>query len=439
MSRAIVYDGDMGSLFPKPHTWQDYVATNWYLMTRAVAGRSDYINPVCMLLLSIVGVFFIYSAQSSEGGDQWIMQIVWITLGMIVYVFISALNYKFFLQNAHYIYGGCLLLLTYVAIEAVGLDVPLAKTRYGSTRWIDFGAFSIQPAELTKVGVLLMVSSLLTRSRLGRVKDSINTLSQVVVASALPFLLIFLQPDLGSCLVFIPMILSILYVSELSREFFAGVLAFMTLGISLLSWDIYEYHHYLQENNITANENQTRNAYGSSESWLPLKDYQRNRILGFIAPGAVDPQGIGVSWNRRQALIAAGSGGFTGKGYNEGTQAKLGYLPTSVAPNDFIASVILEEKGFIGGMGVLLLFTVLFGNTLRIAQQARDRFGMFLTIGVSSILAVHVFINLGMAVGVMPITGLPLPFVSYGGSFLIVCCVLLGLVQSVYRFRKDFS
>ena len=165
----------------------------------------------------------------------------------------------------------------------------------------------------------------------------------------------------------------------------------------------------------------------------------RNRILAFVAPDVADPQGIGVNWSREQSLIAVGSGGLAGKGLGQSTQAKLGYLPSSVAHNDFIYSVLAEEKGFLGGALVLCLLAAVVGNGFRIASQARDRFGMLLAAGVSVIFMTHIFINIGMTLGITPVTGLPLPMLSYGGSFVISCCVLQGLLQSIYRFRKDFS
>lgn len=420
-------------------TFADYLHRYKHLVVRAVEERSDFINPLCMTLLSVSGVFFIYSAQSHSRGSQWEMQIVWIVLSIAGYFAVSAINYKFFLQNAHLVYGVCLVMLAYLAIESLGVNLPIAITRYGSTRWLNFGAFSIQPSELAKVGTLLMLCSVLARSRVGDIRDSLKTLGLVAILSGIPFLLIFLQPDLGSCLVFIPMVLALLYVSNLSQHFFAAAIGLFLLLATIAAWDIYRYYQFLETHNLTAMENQSRNAYGSDHSWLPLRDYQRNRILDFVAPDIVDPQGIGTSWNRTQALIAVGSGGLSGKGWSEGTQAKLGYLPRSVASNDFIASVVLEEKGFIGGAIMLALYTALIVNTVRIAHMARDRFGRLLAMGTSAIFTVHVFINLGMNVGFMPITGLPLPFLSYGGSFMIVCWILQGFVQSVYRFRRDFS
>ena len=171
-----------------------------------------------------------------------------------------------------------------------------------------------------------------------------------------------------------------------------------------------------------------------------MKDYQRNRILAFVAPDVVDPRGLGVSWNQRQSLISVGSGGIVGKGLSEGTQAKLGYLPSSVAYNDFIFSVVAEESGFAGAtLAILLLAGVVIFGCVLTAQLAADKFGQFLCIGIAAILMTHTFINIGMTVGVMPITGVPLPMMSYGGTFVLTCCILLGLVQSVYRHRRIYS
>jgi rod shape determining protein RodA len=181
----------------------------------------------------------------------------------------------------------------------------------------------------------------------------------------------------------------------------------------------------------------TSKRYYESQSWVPLHDYQRNRIVSFIAPDKIDA--LGVGWNRTQSLISVGSGGLTGKGWTKGTQAQLGYLPRAVAHNDFIFPVIAEEVGFLGSLPVLSLFGIVMFNSIRIAGLARDRFGTLLAIGVTMLFAVHVFVNIAMSIGLVPITGIPLPFISYGGSFVLSCCLLQGLVQSVYRFRKDFS
>lgn len=382
-----------------------------------------------MLILCLFSVVFIYSAQSYSGGAQWKMQIFWILIGIGLYTFISLLDYKIFLEHAHILYFACIILLLL-------LWTPLGERRFNALRWLNFGAFQLQPSETAKVGTLIMLSSILSRSKMGSVKDSLSVLGKVFVAFSVPILLIFLQPDLGSSLVFPPMVFALLYVSKLSERFFATAFAGFLLLLGIVGWDIYSYNNFLEEHELNAL--QDTGAYEQT-SWFPLKDYQRNRILSFVAPDVVDPQGIGVSWNLRQSLIAVGTGGAFGKGHNQGTQAKLGYLPQSVAPNDFIFSVLAEEKGFMGAAWVILLYAVMAINGIRIAGLARDRFGMFLAVGVSVVLVVHVFINVGMTIGIMPITGLPLPFLSYGGTFVLSCCVLQGFIQSVYRNRGRYS
>ena len=211
-----------------------------------------------------------------------------------------------------------------------------------------------------------------------------------------------------------------------------GFWGFGVLG--LVALDTWRYATFLADNNFLKPQ-EARGQY-EAHSWLPLHDYQRERVFAFVAPDKIDPTGIG--WNQHQSLISVGSGGLTGKGWTEGTQAKLGYLPRGIAHNDFIFSVIAEEKGFLGSITVIGLFGVVLWNGIRIAGLARDRFGALLALGVTVLIAVHVFVNIAMTIGLVPVTGIPLPFISYGGTFVLSCCLLQGLVQSVYRFRRDF-
>lgn len=404
--------------------------------------RSDWINPVCMLLLAITGVFFIYSAQKYLGGSAWQMQLVWIAAGGLAYGVTSLINYKFYFENAHLIYWASVALLVPLAVQALLLDVgvsfhiPFVQTRWGSTRWLDFGPVSVQPSETAKIGTLVMVASLLARSEVGTVRESIKVLIKTGAVFSIPVLLIFLQPDLGSSLVFPPMVFSLLYVSKLSEKFFATVFALFLLAVLWVGVDVYRYQDFMHEHGYEPLRDAGRY---EEQSLLPLKDYQRNRILAFAAPSVVDPAGTGVAWNLNQSLYAVAGGGLLGKGLGEGTQAMLGYLPPTVATNDFIFAVLAEESGYVGAMIVLTLFLTMVANGIRIAGMARDRFGSLLAVGVSVILLIHVFVNIGMTIGLMPITGLPLPFLSYGGSFVLSCCILQGLVQSVHRYRRDFS
>ncbi len=375
----------------------------------------------------VTGVFFIYSAQVYTGLSQFKMQAIWIVAGIGAYLFVSLLDYRTFLRGSHWIYlasiGMLLLLWT-----------PLAgPARHGAVRWLDFGFFSVQPSEAAKLGCLVIAASILARSKIENFRESLITITKVALVISPPMLLIFMQPDLGSALVIPPMVLALLFVSNFPRAYFAAVTGLFLLVVSVVALDVRGYERFLEENNLSPTAH--RGQY-EEHSLLPLRDYQRNRILSFVAPDRIDPVGIG--WNVRQSLISVGSGGAFGKGWGEGTQAQLGYLPRGVAHNDFIFSVLAEEKGFLGSALVVGLYGLLLGNGVRIAGMARDRFGMLLALGVTIIFSVHVFINIGMTIGLMPITGLPLPFLSYGGSFMISCCILQGLVQSVYRFRKEY-
>lgn len=374
-----------------------------------------------------MSIFYIYSAQSyySIGEQKWIMQIVWFLLGMTVYSLISIVNYKIYLEYAHIIYAiGIILLLL--------IWSPLGLKVYGCSRWLNFKVFCVQASDPAKIGTLIFGAGILARSKITNFRNSLKTLGKIVVAFFLPIVLIFLQPDLGSCLVFPPMLFALLYVSKLSKRFFLTTFGIFLLLLAIIAWDVSGYAKFIQNNP----QSKYTGVY-QEQALLPLKDYQRNRILTFVAPNIIDPKGIGDNWNLRQSLISIGTGGLFGKGHNNGTQAKLGYLPSSVAPNDFIFSVLAEERGFLGGCFVIFLFALLIGNGIRIATKARDRFGIYLAIGISTLFMVHVFINIGMTIGIMPITGIPLPFLSYGGSFILSCCILQGLIQSIYRFRKN--
>ncbi len=395
--------------------------------------RVDLINPLCILLLCGIGVLFIYSAQLSHvAGNDWKMQIFWVVLGLATYGVVSAINYKVFLEYAHFIYiaGIVGLLLTHE-------HSPISVEMMGARRWINVGITTVQPTEGAKIGTLIMAASILARSDIGTVRDSIWPLAKVGFVFLLPMLLIFLQPDLGSSLVFPPMVFALLYVSRLSEKFFLSAFAIFAVAIAVLGADIYGYSQHLERQRSA--DTSAEVVTGEYKSILPIRNYQRNRILTFVAPDVVDPGGIGASWNANQAKISAATGGATGKGLFKGTQAQLGYLPQAVAHNDFIFSVIAEETGFLGSAFVVGLFCLIVANGIRIAGLARDRFGMQLAIGVSVLFLVHFFINIGMTIGITPITGLPLPFLSYGGSFVLSCFILQGLVQSVYRYRKDFS
>ncbi|MCH2156851.1 MAG: rod shape-determining protein RodA [Opitutales bacterium] len=394
---------------------------------------ADWISPICMFVLLVIGIAFIYSAQLSYGGGSWKRQIFWMVAGGGIYVALAITDYRILLSKAHWIFLAALTLLALV-------HTPLGVTQMGATRWINVGITNYQPSEAAKISVLIMVASVLARSKFGGINDSLIVLAKVAIVVCVPASLIATQPDLGTTLAMPPMIFAMLFASNLNRRFFVGTSVVVALVSAVVGLDIYRYHNFLEDRGITAWENaKVHGSLYEKESKLPLRDYQRNRIYGFIAPDAADPHGSQITYNAKQSFITVGIGGLMGKGWLEGTQAKLGYLPRTVAHNDFIFSIIGEETGFIGGLIILGIFTILIANGFRIAALARDHFGTLLCVGVSTLFLVHVFINVGMTVGLAPVTGLPLPFLSYGGSFVLSCCILQGLIQSVYRHRKNYS
>lgn len=376
------------------------------------------LNPVLIILLSCMGIAFMYAIQKGSSGVvlKWKMQVVWLCIGYSVYYMTSRFHYKLFFQNAHIFYLFSILLLLL-------LWTPLGRTLGGSRRWLNLGFITIQPSDVSKITTLLMIASVLTRTQLVFFKDSIRVLLYILLLSAIPFGLIFLQPDLGSAMVFPVIIFGILFVSKLSLRFFSYVFLMACFALCVLFLDTRAY--YLKQ----------KGEVGCMKPFLPLKDYQRKRILAFAVPASIDPKGVNIGWHLKQSLIAIGSGGIWGKGWTKNTQAQLGYLPQAASLDDFIFSVLAEETGLLGTYFVLVLYFILIFNTLRIATMSRDRFGGYLCVGIALLLFTHVGVNIGMTLGIMPITGLPLPFLSYGGSFMLVCFFCQGLVQSVYRFR----
>jgi rod shape determining protein RodA len=401
-----------------------------WLSTRTTQGRFDWVSPLALLGLSGIGVAFIYSAQLWAGHGTWQTQVVWLAAGFFVYVAVSLLDYRVWLEWSPWFYLAAIVLLILVLVPWVG------TSHFGARRWIAFGKFSLQPSEFVKPAVLLVVAGLLIRSKVGSLRRSVAVLGKLALAAGAPIFLILLQPDLKSAIVLPPMIFAMLYVSRLSARFFAVVLGVSVLLAGLVKWDSHAYVNFMQSRGLSFHAD--KGAYQVT-TWVPLKDYQRNRILAFLSPDLIDEKGVDVAYNLNQSLISVGSGGLTGKGWRQGTQAQLGYLPRAVAHNDFIFSVIAEEKGFLGSLTVLGLFGIVLFNGIRIASLSRDAYGKLIAIGVTTIFAVHVFVNIAMTIGLVPITGIPLPFISYGGSFVLSCCLLQGLVQSVWRFRKDFA
>jgi rod shape determining protein RodA len=406
-------------------------------------GNWDVLTPLALLGLGLFGVAFIYSAEFGDPAlmarafyrQDWFKQAVFLGLGGGLYLAVSLVDYRFWLSIAHWFYAACMIPLVIVLIPGVGGSTV---ERWGASRWIPLGLFNYQPSETAKIAVLLITASILVHSKIGTVTQSLSALGKLALAVGAPILLILKQPDLKPAIVLPPMVFSMLYVSKLSSRFFVGALVAFLMLVGVLAVDCVRYVNFMDARGLDYN-NKEHSSQFDGHSFLPIHGYQRNRILAYVAPEKVDPRGSGITYNLTQSRLSVGSGGLTGKGWTDGTQAQLGYLPRTVAPTDFIFAVIAEEKGFLGSLTVLGLFGIVLFNGIRIASSARDRFGTLLALGVTVLLMVHVFVNIAMTIGLVPITGIPLPFISYGGSFVLSCCLLQGLVQSVWRFRKDFT
>lgn len=363
---------------------------------------------LCMLALMTLGVCFVYSANSIR--DSVRLQHLYrahaelALLGLGAYLLLAYTDFRHILRFGWPAYGISLLLL--VAVLAVGVPVM------GARRWI----FGIQPGELAKLSTILVLASFLGRPNARR---DIWEFLLVLAVAALPMLLIAKQPDLGTALVFVPTVLAMLFAAGTAPRALLVVLLGGAVIAGLVLWAV-----VLQERPTTPPRARALAAHATSF----MDDYQHKRLLVYLYPER-DPHGLG--WNKRQSEMAVGSGGLWGKGFLKGDQNLLGYLPQQVSANDFIFSVLAEEKGFAGSMAVLLLFAGIVFPGMAVAASCREDGGRLMGVGVLALLFSHVFINVAMTIGLMPVTGLPLPFVSYGRTFMLTMTVALGLLQSV--------
>ncbi len=376
--------------------------------------------------LMIVGVAFIYSAKPPGETTAWynqfhVRQIIWYGIGALAAIGICLIDYHSLARWAVVAYWLTILLLIGVLIPHIG------AYRLGARRWIDLGVFQLQPSELAKLSFIFIQAHFLSRPT-----DELRrpiVFVEAVGLTLLPFLLILKEPDLGSALVLLPVGVVMTYVAGVPTRFLARLVGTVGVLVALLLVDI-----------LFARPN-----------WqIKLEDYQRRRLWVYFsrdfAAGKTTEaerqkahlQERNDSWNVKQALISVGSGGFWGTGWRKGQQIMLGYLPPVVAHNDFIFSVIAEEKGFLGSVVVLSLYTVILFTGIRIAGQARDRLGKLLAVGVVTLLFSHVFINIGMNIRLMPVTGIPLPLLSYGGSSVLCSLIAAGILQNVYRYRRNY-
>lgn len=360
--------------------------------------RFDFNFALIILALNLVGLLNLYSAShgvNTTGMSRlFFQQIIWISLGWVVYLIVTFLNYNMIKNWAKYIYVINILFL--IAVIFIG------KKSLGAQRWIDLGILRFQPSETMKVALVLMVAQSLV-SRIKPEGMNIKDLFIPLLITFIPFAITVIQPDLGTSLLYLAVVGTIMLFVKIKRN--VVVTAIIAVAVALpVVWK------------------------------FGLKDYQKGRVLTFISPGR-DPRGAG--YNSIQSKIAVGSGQIFGKGFKKGTQSQLEFLPER--HTDFAFSVLSEEHGFVGSITTLALFAVLFILGIKIAQNTKDPYACIVAIGLLSIIFWHFFINVGMVMGILPIVGVPLPLISYGGSSYLTTMASLGLISSISYNKSLFQ
>jgi len=320
-----------------------------------------------------------------------IVQALAILMGLISILLICLFDYNTFAKFSTFIY--ILNLLGLVLVLTIG------KVSKGAQSWISLGPVDIQPSEFSKLALVLTLANMFSKM------EEIKTFKELLWPIAylgIPFVAVILQPDLGTALVFIAIFLAIVYVSGIRTKVLAQLFA---LGVVMLPI-----------------------------GYKLLKPYQRNRLLSFLNP-ELDPMGTG--YHLIQSKIAIGSGMFWGKGLFHGSQTQLYYLPE--AWTDFIFSVVGEELGFIGASTLIVLYAIMLYKAWKIAYNAKDKYGMLVAVGIIAMFTFHIFENIGMTIGIMPITGIPLPFMSYGGSAMVADLMAIGLLENISMRRQKIN
>ncbi len=427
--------------------------------------KIDYVLVSAMVALVFIGILMIYSAGYDPIEDVnlglYKKQILWFIFGFIAMIAVTFINYNMLGHYSLQIYGVLLFVLLLTAI----FGRPIRNTR----AWINFGFFSLQPSEFVKLAMVFLLSKYL-HIRERDIKN-FRELFIPTLITIVPVFIILKQPDFGTAMIFIPLLFTLLFVggSDVSHllsiliiavialvvpmiltyrewigsegsnfllDFFKDIdLLFAVSGIvffiAVISYILHfffisKYYRKIYIPSFVL----SLGLFFSVMIQYFLKDYQKKRILVFLNPD-LDPHGSG--YNIIQSKIAVGSGGFWGKGFLNGSQSQLGFLPEKTS--DFIFSVVAEEWGFIGATILIVLLGVIVFRGIQISLEAKDKFGALLAGGITSIFFFHILINIGMVVGIMPVTGLPLCFVSYGGSNLIMSMIAIGILINI-RMRK---
>ncbi|MDD4981045.1 MAG: rod shape-determining protein RodA [Candidatus Omnitrophica bacterium] len=358
---------------------------------------------IIALLIACIGVFSIYSSTYQKEGDFWQFlykrQIFWVILGLVIFSLASNFNYRRLWDMTHFLYAAALFLLLLVFI--------LGIVRLGAQRWLKLIWFSIQPSEITKLVIVILLAKYFSTKSVDDISLGVNRL-RIWRAFILPFLFVVIpigmiieQPDLGSAAMIFIIFITMLYLAGVRLRYILIFLLLIILCLPIL--------------------------------WHFLRDYQKDRLLVFLNPN-IDP--LGAGYTVIQSKIAIGSGGFFGRGWLSGTQSQLHFLPES--HTDFIFATFAEEWGFLGCSILLFLYYLLIKQGIIIAHKTGDNFGRLLASGISFMLAIQVFINCAMNLGLAPVVGIPLPLMSYGGSSILVTFLSLGILVNINKTRAVF-
>lgn len=403
-------------------------------------GVFDVRTLIAVGLLLAYGLVVLYSAGQTDvatsANGVWQKQIVWIAIAFLAGSVTYRISPRVLEWAAPPLYAFGLLLLLITLLVGTG-----AGTAAGTRSWLAVGGVRIgQPVELAKLATILMLARWLAARR--EAPSTLREMLPACIIAGIPFLLVLKQPDLGSAIVFAGILFAMLFWAGtrfwllflLASPVFSLLMAFKewTWGVyfAVLIVLLWRWRPYLWEGLAVLATNIVM-GFIAIPIWKSLARYQQNRILTFLDPN-FDPQG--ANYQAIQSKVAIGSGGWFGTGWLEGPQKRLVFLPAQ--HTDFVFSVVGEELGFLGVVVALLLFMYLLNRMVRISRRASDPFSSLVVFGVVGLILTHVFENVGMTVSLMPITGIPLPFFSYGGSFLVACCLALGVVM---RVGKDAS
>jgi rod shape determining protein RodA len=423
--------------------------------------KIDYLLLLPILVLLVFGIMFIYSSGITSAGSQvsneYVKQIIWASAGIIIALSLSLVNYRRFYSISLYIYFLSLL--------------PLILTLvFGRLRWLKIGMFGIQTSEFVKISVIILLARFLADT-----EHNNNSFSRFFISCLIVFFpmgIVLMQPDLGTALVYIAILITMIFTAGVSMRYVSFMtlcIAFSGIFLVLPLWQTYIYKKSLPVLALITNPKiimitvlffaviaaislfgyiKFKRKYfywfvyasaivifslcASYGARMILKNYQIMRLIVFLDPN-VDPRGAG--WNIIQSVTAIGAGGLTGRGYLQGTQSHYSYLPEQ--STDFIFSIFSEETGFLGGFTVFILFLLICHRLLATMKTTADPFAKYICSGLAGMFSFHYIVNVGMTMGIMPITGIPLLFMSYGGSAVISAMIGIGLVLSIYIRRYN--